>query len=66
MIVHIVLVVLFLIVVGSLAQALFYLARDRGESKRTVKALSWRVGLSMLLLVLIFVLWAVGLLHPNA
>jgi hypothetical protein len=66
MIVHIVLIVLFLIVVGTLIQALFYLASDRGESKRTVKALSWRIGLSMLLLVLIFALWAAGLLHPNA
>ncbi|MDN5864088.1 MAG: twin transmembrane helix small protein [Gammaproteobacteria bacterium] len=66
MIVHIILIVLFLIVVVALAQALFFLAHDRGESKRAVKALSWRVGLSMLLLVLIFVLWAAGVLHPNA
>ncbi len=64
MIIHIVLVVLFLIVVGFLFQALFFLARDHGESKRTVKALSWRIGLSVLLFVLVLVLWAVGLLKP--
>ena len=66
MIVHIVLIVLFLIVVATLFQALFFLARDKGESKRTVKALSWRIGLSVLLFVLIIVLWAVGLLKPAA
>lgn len=66
MIIHIILIVLFLIIVATLVQALFFLARDRGESKRTVKALSWRIGLSMLLLVLIFALWAAGLLHPNS
>jgi len=65
-IVHIVLIVLFLIVVATLFQALFFLARDKGETKRTVKALTWRIGLSVLLFVLILVLWAVGLLKPAA
>lgn len=64
MIIHVILVVLFLIVVGFLFQALFFLARDRGNSKRTVKALSWRIGLSVLLFVLVIVLWAAGLLKP--
>lgn len=66
MIIHIVLIVLFLIVVATLFQALFFLARDKGETKRTVKALSWRIGLSVLLFVLILVLWAAGLLKPAA
>jgi membrane protease YdiL (CAAX protease family) len=66
MIIHIVLIVLFLIVVATLFQALFFLARDKGESKRTMKALTWRIGLSILLLVLILVLWATGLLKPAA
>ena len=66
MIIHIVLVVLFLIVVATLFQALFFLARDKGETKRTVKALTWRIGLSVLLFVLILVLWAAGLLKPAA
>ncbi len=66
MIIHVVLIVLFLIVVATLFQALFFLARDRGESKRTVKALTLRISLSVLLFVLILVLWAVGLLKPVA
>lgn len=66
MIIHIVLIVLFLLVVATLFQALFFLARDKGESKRTMKALTWRIGLSVLLLALILVLWAVGLLKPAA
>lgn len=65
-IIHIILITLFLIVVAMLFQALFFLARDKGESKRTVKALTWRIGLSVLLFVLILVLWAAGLLKPAA
>jgi heme/copper-type cytochrome/quinol oxidase subunit 4 len=63
-VIQIVLIVLFLAVVGSLFQALFFLIRDRGESKRTVKALTVRITLSVLLFVLVLVLWAVGLLKP--
>lgn len=66
MIVHIVLIVLFLIVVGALFQALFYLVHDRGDSKRTVKALTIRIALSVFLFVLLLVLWAAGVLKPGS
>ncbi|MGH8161669.1 MAG: twin transmembrane helix small protein [Gammaproteobacteria bacterium] len=65
MVAAIIIVVLFALVVLSLGQALYYLAHDRGESKRTMKALSWRVGLAGLLLVLLFALWGAGVLHPH-
>jgi branched-subunit amino acid transport protein AzlD len=65
MIIHIVIIVLFLIVVVALAQALVFLVKDRGESNRAVKALSWRIGIACLLLVLLFSLWGAGLIHPN-
>lgn len=49
-----VIVVLFLVfIVGSLGSALFYLIKDKGTSDRTVKALTVRVGLSVLLFVLL-------------
>ncbi len=49
-----VVVILFLIVIlGSLASALFYLVTDRGRSKRTVHALAVRVGLSITLFLLL-------------
>jgi len=49
-----VVVVLFLVfIVGSLGSALFYLIKDKGTSDRTVKALTVRVGLSVLLFVLL-------------
>lgn len=47
-------VVLFLIVIfGSLASALVYLVRDKGGSDGTVKALTVRIGLSVVLFVLL-------------
>lgn len=41
----------------SLGSALFYLMkdRDRGNSKRTVQALTWRIGLSVALFLFLLI-----------
>jgi len=53
---HVIVILAFLGIVGSLGSALFYLMRDRGESDHTVNALTVRVGLSIALFL--FVLFA--------
>lgn len=37
------------IIIGSLLSALFFLVKDKGGQDRTVKALTFRIGLSILL-----------------
>ena len=54
-----------LAIVLSMASALFYLVSDKGESKKMVKALSIRVGLSVLLFVLLLIAWWQGLITPH-
>jgi hypothetical protein len=53
-------------IVLSLASGLFYLVNDKGESKKMVKALTIRVGLSVLLFVLLLFAWSQGLIQPHA
>ena len=60
-----VVVAIFIGVLASLASALLYLVKDRGQSDRTVKALTMRVGISMGLLCLLVLLWALGLIQPH-
>lgn len=50
---RIVIIVFLLLIVGSLASALFYLVKDKGHSDRTVKALTVRVSLSVTLFLLL-------------
>ena len=48
----------FIIILGSLASALFYLMRDKGNSNKTVNALTVRIGLSVaLFFFLLFANW---------
>lgn len=46
-------VLLLLAIVGSLFSGLFYLYRDRGASERTARVLTWRIGLSIALFLLL-------------
>ena len=50
---RIVVILLLVLIVGSLGSALYYLVRDKGSSDRTVKALTVRISLSILLFVLL-------------
>jgi len=61
-----IIVVLFLFaIIGSLFSGLFFLMKDKGASERTVKALTVRVSLSVLLFILLMIGFATGLLQPH-
>lgn len=48
----------FIVILGSLASALFYLMRDKGKTNKTVNALTLRIALSVaLFLFLLFSYW---------
>ena len=55
----------FILIIGSLASALVFLMRDKGRSNRTVQALAFRVGFSILLFVLILVAHRLGWIAPT-
>lgn len=60
-----VIVVLLLIVIFSLGQALFYMIKDKGKSDRMLKSLTWRIGLSAFIFILLLIGQAVGLIQPH-
>jgi len=58
----IIVIVFVLLILASLGSALFFLVSDRGQSKRTVRALALRVGLSVTLFVLLMAGYYFGLI----
>ena len=56
-----VIIAFLVVIVGSLASALFYLMRDKGGSDRAVKALTVRVALSLTLFLILMVGYYFGL-----
>ena len=58
-----IIVLLFILVIlGSLGSALFYLVKDRGQSDRTVKALTVRIAVSAALFILLMAGFYFGLI----
>ena len=58
----IVVILFVLLILASLGSALFYLVSDRGQSKRTARALALRVGLSVTLFLLLMAAYYFGLI----
>ncbi len=56
---------IFVGILVSLASGLVFLFKDSNESKRTVWALTWRVGLSVGLCLLLLILNALGVIEPG-
>lgn len=55
----------FILIIGSLGSALFFLMRDKGKSNRTVHALAMRVGLSITLFLLVLAAYEMGWIEPT-
>jgi len=55
---------LFLIL-SSLGLGLYFLVKDQGQSKRTVRALTVRITLSIILFLALIIAFAVGWLRPH-
>ena len=65
-IVKIAIILALLMIVFSLFSALFYLGKDKGSGERTVRALTIRITLSILLFVLLITGNYFGLIGSNA
>ncbi|WP_405225148.1 twin transmembrane helix small protein [Lentisalinibacter sediminis] len=53
-------------IIASLGSGLFYLVSDKDGSGRLVKALTWRIGLSVVLFIFLIVAGLNGWIAPNA
>jgi predicted membrane protein len=65
--IKIIFVVAFIIIIISLGSALFHLVghKDQEHSKKTVKALTFRIGLSLILFIIMYIAYATGLIKPE-
>ncbi|MBO9469734.1 twin transmembrane helix small protein [Endozoicomonas sp. G2_2] len=59
-------IVVFLIaIIAALGSGLVFLVRDTGDTRRTVKALTWRISLSLLLIALLVIGYLTGIVQPH-
>lgn len=65
--IKVVFIIVFISILISLGSALFSLVKykDQEDSKKTVKALTFRIGLSILLFIALYISYATGLIEPT-
>ncbi len=60
------LIIAFIVlIIWNLGAGLYYMMVDKGKTNRTVNALSWRIGLSVLLICLLFLGIITGVIKPH-
>lgn len=64
-IIKIVIILLLLTIVISLTAALFYLVKDKGKSKRVIRALTVRIALSVTAFLILIFAYMAGFISPN-
>ena len=65
MFIKLVILLLVIAILLSLGSGLFFLVRGHGDDRRTVKALTLRIGLSLALFLVLLLAYAAGLIQPH-
>jgi len=60
-----VIVTFLVVIVYNLGAGLYFMMVDKGQTNRTVKALTWRIGLSVTLILLIILGIYTGVIKPH-
>ncbi len=60
-----IIILLFLAALGSLASAMVFLVKDKGETNRTAKALTYRIGISVFIFALLMLAYFAGYIEPH-
>lgn len=61
----IIIIALLVAIIGSLASSMVFMMRDDSGSRRAVKALTWRIGLSVILIIVLVLCFYFGWLEPQ-
>jgi hypothetical protein len=60
-----IIIVALIAIIGSLGSALFQLSRGTGDSQKMLRALTWRISLSVGLFLLLLLAWRMGYIRPH-
>ena len=58
-------VVFLLAIVVALFTGMYYMLKDPSDKRRTVRALTWRVGLQLALIAFLVLAYALGWIQPH-
>ena len=60
-----IIILFFLAILYSLGSGFYFMMKDKGDSDRLVRSLTWRVGLSLALFLMLFAAFKLGIIEPT-
>jgi hypothetical protein len=58
-------IIVMVVILITLGSGLIFLVKDKGKTNRTVKALTWRIALSITLFLFLFFAFSMGWISPH-
>ena len=65
MLVKAVITIFLLVILYTLGSSFFFMVKDKGEGDRMLKRLMWRIGLSIFLVLILYVMFLMGWIQPS-
>lgn len=65
MLIKTLIIILFMFILFNLGAGLFHMMKDKGQSQKMVRSLTWRVALSILAFILLLLAAAAGFIQPH-
>jgi len=65
MLVKAIIIIFILTILYTLGSSFYFMVKDKGEGDRMLKRLMWRIGLSIFLLLLLYVMHLLGWIEPS-
>lgn len=65
MLVKAVVIIFLLVILYSLGSSFMFMLKDKGEGERALHRLMWRIGLSLFLLLLLYVMFQLGWIESS-
>ena len=65
MLVKIIVIAAMIAIIVALSSGLIFLVRDKGQSKSTIRALTWRISLSLLLFIFLLLAYNLNWIAPH-
>ena len=58
-------IIFLLVILYMLGSSFYFMVKDKGQGDRMLKRLMWRIGLSIFLLLVLYVMFQLGWIQPS-
>jgi hypothetical protein len=65
MLVKTVIIIFLFVILYTLGSSFYFMVKDKGQGDRMLKRLMWRIGLSIFLLLVLYVFFLLGWIQPS-